>query len=90
MATVTEVREFLNASRIAAKSTKGLILLRKHVDSKNSEGICSLGITELQAKEEVFNLKPEDYSAGPEDGRDRVVCTNNHRSGSVCKTCIDG
>jgi hypothetical protein len=72
VATEEEVREFLNDFRLAAVSPRGLILLRIYEGSRNSDGILSLGITETEAKEQVFGLRVEDYSSGPEEDRDRT------------------
>jgi hypothetical protein len=71
VATKEEVRQFLDKFRIAAGSPRQLVLLRSYPGSRNSDGLLHLGITEAQAKEEVFQLRMEDYSAGPEEDRDR-------------------
>lgn len=72
MTTEEEVREFLKKFRSAARSPRDLIIVRNYPGSRNLEGILSLGMTETEAKEEVFGLRVEDYSAGPEEDRDRV------------------
>ena len=71
MATKKEVREFLDKFRMVAGSPKRLILLRSYPGSKNSDGLLNLGMTEAEAKGEIFRLRTEDYSAGPEDDRDK-------------------
>lgn len=72
MATKKEVREFLDKFRLAAGTPRRLILLRSYPGERNSEGLLDLGLTEMGAKEEIFQLRVEDYSAGPEEDRNRV------------------
>lgn len=70
MTTREAVSEFLERFRKAAGTPARLILLRKHPGSENLACILELGITEQQAKEEIFKLQVEDYSAGPEADHD--------------------
>jgi hypothetical protein len=71
MATRAEVKDFLLRFRKAAVSPDCLVLLRRHSGSKNAECLLELGMTESEAKGEVFRLAIEDYSKGPEADRDR-------------------
>jgi hypothetical protein len=71
MATRDEVRDFLLRFRKAAASPHRLVLLRRHPGSKNTECLLELGMTESEAKSEIFRLAIEDYSKGPEADKDR-------------------
>jgi hypothetical protein len=69
VATKEEVRQFLDKFRMAAGVPRRLILLRSYPGERNSDGLLDLGLTEMEAKEEIFRLRVEDYSTGPEDDR---------------------
>jgi hypothetical protein len=71
METRTAVLEFLKKFREAAEHPSKLILLWKHPGSANAETFLEFGMTEAEAKGEIFRLSVEDYSEGPQADRDR-------------------
>lgn len=71
MANRDEVKVFLNKFRTTAGNPENLILTRMYPSSKNTTCLIALGMTEKEAKMEIFKICIEDYSTGPEDDRDR-------------------